>query len=125
MERVYNVEKSNVRKPSAEADSTDVPPKKKYKVSSLYPPLDHSQAADDITFERHYSAMENELSKDKPRKEVVANLMRQTFIQRRDFVLNDAESVSQILGRYSGLKLPDIVSLWKMEKCLNLASQCF
>ena len=43
MEHVYNVEKSIVKKPSNEPESTDVPPKKKSKVSSLYPQLDHSR----------------------------------------------------------------------------------
>jgi hypothetical protein len=41
---------------------------------------------------------------------VVLELMRHTFIQRREFILNDVDSVSDILDQWGGFQFADVVS---------------
>ena len=117
IERVYNVEKSQVKE-KHHSDDDSSPPPKKTKSGSQYPPIDHLRACDDLTYDRHLTAMDNELKKEKPRKEVIAELMRNTFVQRREFVLNVAESVTDILQKYEGLKMADMVRTYMSTYCI-------
>ena len=112
IERVYNVEKCNVKKKKTAGGDKEgfEPQKKKSKVISFYPPLDHSQATDSESYQRHYSALKSEMIKSKPRMEVVLQLMADMYIQRRDFVLNDAGSAIQVLTEYAAFKFPEVVS---------------
>ena len=110
IERVYNVEKSQVREQNNSDE--DAPPKKKSKSANQYPPIDPLGASDETTYERHMIALDNELKKDKPRKDIVAELMRGTFVQRREFVLNSATSVADILKKYGGLTMADVVCIY-------------
>ena len=52
------------------------------------------------------------LGRDKPRKEIVLSLSRQTFLGRRSSVLSPAEDVCvwSLLSEYSELKKPYVVS---------------
>jgi hypothetical protein len=74
------------------------------------PQIDLGLATNPATFQRHKTALDNELQKSKPRKEVVLELMRHTFIQRREFILNDVDSVSDILDQWGGFQFADVVS---------------
>jgi hypothetical protein len=112
---VYNVEKGNLkakRRQSGE-DNAACPPKKS-KNHTMYPALDEPES-DEITYERHMTAMNQEMSKEKPRKEVVTELLTQTFVQRRNFVLNEAQTTMEILEKYPGLKISDMVCLLCMH----------
>ena len=107
MERIYNVQKGRKKD---ENDGT--PPQKKAKSSKLtYPDLDHLMATNPVTFDRHKAALDGELQKSHPRMEIILELMRHTYIQRRDFILSDVESVSDIMDQWGGFLFPDVVSM--------------
>ena len=67
---------------------------------------------DDVAFERNRGELTKELGRDKPRKEIVLSLSRQTFLGRRSSVLSPAEDVCvwSLLSEYSELKKPYVVS---------------
>ena len=67
-------------------------------------------------------ALKDELKIDKPRTCVLQELMELTFCHRREFVLNYATSVDEILMTYPSLHQPDIVStliLSKIYVCIH------
>jgi hypothetical protein len=49
---------------------------------------------DDVAAERNQNELRKELQRDKPRKEIVLALSRQTFQGRRNAVLSEAADVS-------------------------------
>lgn len=49
---------------------------------------------DDVAVQRNRDELTKELKRDKPRKEIVLSLARQTFQGRRTGVLSDADDVS-------------------------------
>lgn len=53
--------------------------------------------------------MKKELEKPKKSKSVILQLIEQEFPSRREFVLQEAESVAEILERYPALFWPDVV----------------
>jgi len=55
-------------------------------------------------------AIEEEMTKAKPRERLLLPLMKSTFPARWCFVKNEAESVVQVLKAYPCLKFPVIVS---------------
>lgn len=63
---------------------------------------------DDIAFQRN----SEELQRDKPRKEILLSLSRQTYHGRRASVLSNAEDVcvQSLLSEYPELKKPYVVS---------------
>lgn len=54
-------------------------------------------------------ALEKEMAKDKPRKEVVLSLMKNTFYSRRQYILCNEDPVTSKLERYSALRMPPVV----------------
>ena len=87
------------------------PAKKRPKILDRYPPVNPSDITDEGTHERHMKALQNEVDKkERQRICVVMELMELTFCHRREFVLNHASSVVEILGKYPALRQPDVVS---------------
>lgn len=81
---------------------------KKSKRVDRYPPTDMSISTDDATFERHLSALNKELEKPRPNKEVILELMKNTFSHCRESILDNA-LVADILKKYPALRKPDVV----------------
>lgn len=71
-----------------------------------YPPV---QVADNVD-EDDIKALQLELAKDKPRKDVVLPLFKKTFPERRHYVLSTQMSVADLTERYRGFLLPYAVS---------------
>jgi hypothetical protein len=55
-------------------------------------------------------ALKDEMGRDKPRSCILQELMEVTFCHRREFVLEYATSVDEILLTYPALRQPDVVS---------------
>ena len=108
---MYNVEKGTLKSKRKQNDDETAGPSKKSKIHTMYPALDEPDS-DEVTYNRHVKAMDQEMSKEKPRKEVLADLLKQTFLHRRNFVLNEAESASEVLEKFPGLKISDMVSMY-------------
>ena len=51
-----------------------------------------------------------ELMKDKPRKDVILPLVKDTFTYRCNFIMYDAKSVAEVLEKCPALKLTYAVS---------------
>ena len=112
-ERVYNVEKG--RKREAEDSLEESTPKKRgrpKRVISLesrypsFPPVE----VDETTQEQHTKAISKEMEKDKPRKEILLPLMKSTFHARRQYILDNGDSVLMKLEKFPPLKMPPLVS---------------
>ena len=69
-------------------------------VLARYPPL-RDTADDIVTISRNVAALQKELERDSPRKEIVLSLARQTFIKRREEILIDSgeESATVLLNQ--------------------------
>ena len=85
--------------------------KKRAKITDRYPPLALSDVSDEATNSRNKEALDKELSKKKPIKFTILELMELTYGCRRDYVVNEARSVHEILEKYPALSRPDIVSV--------------
>lgn len=105
---MYNVSKGEKKR--QREDETSPLAKKRPKILDRYPPLDANDITDESTHERHMKALKAELERDKQRICVVQELMELTFGHRREFVLNHATSVEEILATYPALRQPDVVS---------------
>ena len=114
LERIRNVIKSDKKKFKATDDSEEIPtPKRGHKVkaddlSRRYPVMMSAaqSAADDETLQQHHKAIEEELTKPKPRDRVLLPLMKSTFATRWLFVKNDARNVRHF-GKIPSLKITD------------------
>lgn len=74
-----------------------------------YPPITH--LSDEATHHRNTAALEKELEKAKPRKEVLLELMKATFSRRREQILSGENLfVKEMMENYSAFSYPDIVS---------------
>ena len=69
-------------------------------------------ADDDVAAQRNREELAKELHKDKPRKEIVLALSRQSFHERRNSVLSDAADicVASLLTDYPEFKKAYVVS---------------
>jgi hypothetical protein len=56
-------------------------------------------------------ALQIELGKKKPRKDIVLPLLKETFPERRQFVLTTQVSVAELTERYKSFLLPYAVSV--------------
>lgn len=67
---------------------------------------------DDVASQKNHEALGKELQKDRPRKEIVLSLARQTYPGRRASVLSDADDVcvASLLTEYQELRKPYVVS---------------
>ena len=91
-------------------DDASPPAKKQPKIFDRYSPLNPAEITDENTHERHMKALKAELDRDRQRICAVLELMELTFCHRREFVLNCATSVEEILTMYPALHQPDVVS---------------
>lgn len=113
MDRVYNVEKTRKRK--AADDSMDATPKKRgrpKRVTSLetrYPSI--RPHGDDASQQQQKQALSKEMDKEKPRKDILLPLMKSTFYERRQYILDRDDSVLAKLEKYPALKMPPLVGL--------------
>ena len=75
-----------------------------------YPPL-RDTGDDDITVQRNLQLLIKEVQKDRPRKEIVCSLARQTYSSRRQKIISTSEemSISFILQQYPFFKKTYIV----------------
>ena len=79
-------------------------------VLTRYPPL-RDVGEDDIANQRNKQQLERELEKDRPRKETILQLSRQTFGNRRLDILGESSDVSasSILTKYNELQKSYVV----------------
>ena len=56
--------------------------------------------ADDVAIQRNITLLQQELSKPKPHLESVISLMERTFTHRREWILENVESVANIVEKY-------------------------
>ena len=103
---MYNVEKTQKRKLTGKDDNTPTPkkcgrPKKVINLKSRYSLVRPQEGSDSTADARNMQALQLEMEKAKPRKEVVLPLMKATFYSRRHYILNGTESVVKILGAIS------------------------
>ena len=72
-----------------------------------YPPLPEG-VSDDASNQRNITALQKEMEKEKPRKDVVLSLLNQTFATcREEIVSNSGDvTVTSILSTYKALTLP-------------------
>lgn len=114
LDRVYNLEKGRKRKRSTtDDDSTPTKRGRPKKITSLeyrYPPTHDNSAQDPTVEKQNFEALSKETEKSKPRKEIVLPLMKSCFFSCWQYVMNDAQLVTDILGKYPALKMPSVVS---------------
>lgn len=67
--------------------------------------------ADSHSIEQHKKAIQNELTKAKPRDIVLRPLMKSTYEERRMNILSVTMSVNDFLSDYPALKRPAMVNL--------------
>ena len=79
-------------------------------VLTSYPEIDVLSAPSQSVYERHRTALGNELLKQHPRKDVVVELMMHTYVPRREFVLGTDNRFSVIFDEWQGFCFPDVVS---------------
>lgn len=88
-------------------------------VLARYPPLRDTED-DEITFVRNINLIEKELDKERPRKEVLLSLVRQTYGARRQQILSESEetTATALLQEFPVLKKIYIV------RCINDVGDC-
>lgn len=81
-------------------------------VLTRYPPINEF-GDDEVSLKRNIDQLSKEMEKERPRKEIVLSLVRQTFSYRRGDILSEATdiTVSELLGKYPELKKPYVVSI--------------
>lgn len=65
----------------------------------LYPPMMFDNE-DDVSVERNISLLRQEVSKPKPNVDTITSLMGRTFTERRQWILDNVESVQEIVEKY-------------------------
>lgn len=122
MKRFITLSCSKNKQPLSETD-TDSSPKAKHgrpkvtQVLARYPPLRDTRD-DDVTITRNMNLIEKELGKERPRKEVLLSLVRQTYSARRQQVLTESEetTATALLHEFPVLKKIYVVC---MHVCLH------
>ena len=71
--------------------------------------MQQDDRADENSEKINAEAIEKELDKEKPRKEVLLPLMKSTFPARRSYILHEAGSVNDTVQKYPALKMHFIV----------------
>lgn len=111
IEKVHNLRScSKNKRPLSETD-TDSSPKAKRgrpkvsQVLSRYPPLQDT-GDDEVTLMRNNNLIEKELDKERPRKEILLSLVRQTYSARRQKILTESEeaTATALLNEFPVLK---------------------
>lgn len=85
MDHVYNVEKGRKRKEHSLCDDVNIPAPKRGRprkttisIETRYPPV--TCDVDEVTNARNYAALLKECEKNKPRKDVLLPLLKETLI---------------------------------------------
>ena len=119
IERVHNVAKTGKRScsdPTTSASKRGRP--KDAPLMQRYPPL---PCVDDEIHEneKEEQALKKELQKEKPRKEVIIQLMRATFQCRRCYILtkSSSETVLHVSSNFKALTIPYVVSMTCLFYC--------
>ena len=102
------------RKRSLSVDEIDIPkkrgrPRKSDTTLSRYPDVE-GETLDPAIARNNKDAIDRELEKDQPRKDVILPLMKALFHCRREFILNNSSSVNETISSYPALKLSYVVS---------------
>lgn len=71
-----------------------------------YPPVQAGENTSDDA-----EALQKELEKEKPRKDVVLPLFKRTFPERRQYILTTSDPVSEVTSKYKALLLPYAVRI--------------
>ena len=80
-------------------------------VLTRYPPMKDT-GDDDITIDRNKQLLAKELQKERPRKEVVLSLARQTYSDRRATILSESDvTLCSLLEQFNELKKPYVVCM--------------
>ena len=91
--------------------SVELKPAKKTKIDDVqkheYPSV---VASDAVSFERNMKRMSTEMEKVKPNPEILVDLMKQTFPNRRDWIIQEGHHVSLVCEKFPLLKYPIHVS---------------
>ena len=93
-------------------ESAESPRKRaKIKTADNHPYPTIPPAADDaVSNERNLELLQTEMAKSKPRRDVQKQLMVRTFPQRRQWILDEAKSVKDIISTFPLLKKGSYVS---------------
>lgn len=107
---MHNVRSACAKKRPSSDEGQGTPVKKgRPKGSSLhrYPPLPEVNM-DAASNERNMNALKKEMDREKPRKDVVLSLLKQTFSTRRDEIVSDCSdvTVTSIISIHKALTLP-------------------
>ena len=98
------------KRATSDSDSTPKAKRGRPRVSLVltrYPPV-RDTGDDDIAVQRNTQLLIKEVQKDRPRKEVVCSLARQTYSSRRQKILSSS-GVAHLLQEYPFLKKTYIV----------------
>ena len=122
MDRVYNVEKTRKRKASdsvsgnSDQERKRGRPKKSTALGSRYPAMRQVEEPDTDGEQ----ALKKEMEQEKPRKDVVLSLMKNTFYFRRQYILHKDDSVRAKLEKYPALRMPYVV-----RTLFKIACMCY
>lgn len=86
--------------------------KKQTILLSRYPAIKNT-IDDEVSFAKHCDALHKELKREKPRKELVLSLARQTFSVRREHILDESNNEvtsAEILTKYEELQKSYVAS---------------
>ena len=113
IEKMHNLK--GKKRACSDTDSTPKAKRGRPKVSlalTRYPPVKDT-GDDDITVQHNMQLINKEVQKDRPRKEIILSLARQTYSTRRQRILSGSDelSVAVLLQEYCFLKKTYIVSL--------------
>ena len=110
-ERVYNLEKGQKKRSASDDSEPTLPSGKKGRLVNRYPPVNEAEMLDEDVYQKHLKTLNNELEKSKPKKDVLIDLMAVTYSNRRTYILEQAESVQEIIEKFPAfLVYPEIVS---------------
>ena len=93
---MHNIRAWNKRTLGVDVESTPKAKRGRPKVSQVltrYPPVKDT-GDDEVTVKRNSLLLAKELDKEKPRKEVVLTLARQTYSTRRANILSESEDIT-------------------------------
>ena len=105
--------KARTKRPLDDGESAPKPKRGRPKVSLVltrYPPM-KDLGEDDIAVKRNTELLSKELERDKPRKEIVLALARQTYSPRRARILSAPKEITSaaLLQEYKELRKPYVV----------------
>ena len=129
IDRVHNMPSTSARKRVAtdEGESSAVKRgrPKGCSLLSRYPPVSED-INDEASSDRNIKALRKEMEREKPRKECVLSLLRQTFSSRREDILSNSSdvSVTTILSEHKALSLLYAVCFLVLYLCVSVRCVC-